>query len=391
MNSNFYFLGNVPDSKSLLNRALLVKSYFKDFQVEGHNSCDDIKIMEKAIENLKVKKELNCGLSGTAFRFLSLRVSREKGTFLLTGEPALFKRPLQEVTQLLAQLSVESSFVDKGLKITSDGWNPQGDYVNVPSNITSQWVSSLLLNGWNLNRDLYFSFNTKSVSYSYFKMTLDLVKSLGLDVEGSNNEYRIKKNQSLKVFKYKAEQDQSSLFVLAALAALKGKAVFTNWNSESLQPDIIFLDFLKNMGVDTKMKNTSLEVNQCFNLQPLSVNLKSCPDLFPVLSVLCSKAQGVSKLSGLSHTAFKESNRIKKVIELLKFVGVDFKNEGDALIIKGQNKFSKIKPFSFDSDQDHRIVMAATLFKEMGIPIDIKNKKTVSKSFPEFFKIVESL
>ena len=78
---SFYFLGQGPLSKSLLNRALIVKSWFPEFNIEGSSDCDDIKIMESAIHSLDSKKEFDCGLSGTAFRFLVLRLSRKKGNF----------------------------------------------------------------------------------------------------------------------------------------------------------------------------------------------------------------------------------------------------------------------------------------------------------------------
>lgn len=388
MDSQFYFLGKVSASKSLLNRALIVKSYFEPFQIEGSNSCDDVNVMKEAISCLKNKNKIDCGLSGTAFRFLSLRLSRIKGTFFLEGRPSLLRRPLHEVTQLLSQLSVETQFNEKGLKIISDGWKLQGDYINVPTGITSQWASGLVLNGWELPHDLYFSISKNSVSSSYFKMTLDFVKNLGLEIEGNYNEYCIKKNQTLKKFKYKVEQDKSSLFVLAALASLKGKAIFTQWDKESLQPDNFFPEILKNMNVKIKFKDETLEVYQSDNLNPIHINLNSQPDIFPVLAILCAKAKGQSKISGLSHLAFKESHRIIKIKELLSSIGVKCFIEKDSFFIEGGHSLNA-NPFVFDTNNDHRIAMASSLLQQIGIPISIKNKETVSKSFPEFFKIIE--
>ena len=390
-NSEFYFLGEAPSSKSLLSRALITKSYFNSFCIKGSNSCDDIKIMESAIQNLNVKKEFYCGLSGTAFRFLALRLSREKGEFFLRGEPALLKRSLQEVIRLLAQLSVEAVFNKEGVRIISEGWRPQGDYINVPSHVTSQWASALLLNGWHLGRDLYFSLSKNFVSSAYFQMTLKFIKDLGLEVVGLDYEFKIAKNQTLKKFHYQVEQDQSCLFALAALAALKGKAIFTNWEFESIQPDGIFPEILKKMGVLIKNHKKNLEIFQCSQLKPVKINLKSHPDMFPILSVLCSQAQGTSELSGLSHLAFKESHRLEKIKELFSYVGVGFKHEEDTLYITGRNELPQSAPFSFDSDQDHRIVMAASLFKKIGVPVSIQNEEAVNKSFPDFLKIIEGV
>ena len=388
--NDFYFLGKAPSSKSLLNRALIIKSWFPDFVIHGTSQCEDILIMDRAIKNLKNKTEFYCGLSGTAFRFLSVRLSREKGEFLLTADPTLFQRPLKDVSTLLSQFSVSINQTDKGFLISSSGWRAQGDYIHVPSRITSQYASALVLSSWNLKQDLYFSLEKEAVSYPYFQMTLNLAKHLGLIVKGGEKDFFIPKGQTLKQFHYTPEQDKSCLFALASFAALKGHAVFLDWEQESLQPDNIFPEILKRINVPIKYKNKQLSISKCENLKPLNINLKGCPDLFPMLCILCAKAEGLSKFSGVSHLAFKESNRLNKITELLKACGIVVKIQDDQCSIQGKKIWPKASPFVFDTEKDHRIVMAGELVSALAVPITVQGKHSVSKSFPEFYSIIDS-
>ena len=389
LKKDFYFLGKAPLSKSLLNRALIIKSWFPKFKILGTSACDDIQIMEQACQNLQ--KEIFCGLSGTAFRFLSLRVSREKGEFFLKGEPGLLRRPLEEGKQLFSQLGVDFIKEKQGYRVISQGWKCAGDYLNIPYKITSQHASGLLLNAWDLENDLYFSINRNQVSRSYFQMTLDFVRSLGMDVRGSDaeGEYCILKRQTLQVFTYKPEQDYNCLFVLACLAALKGQACFLDWQDDALQPEACFTKILQDMQVKMERNKDRLSIFKTKNLQACSVNLNSAPDLFPVLAALASQAQGQSCLSGLGHVNAKESPRLDKMQALLEKIGVSVVCDKESCTIQGQTgKQASQDTRAFSCSQDHRIAMAACLLREIGISIQIEGEDAVSKSFPEFFNLI---
>lgn len=387
--NNFSFLGKAPLSKSLLNRAFIVQSWFPDFLIKGDSQCEDIIVMKKALQSfLENKTEFYCGLSATALRFLAVRLSREKGEFLLTGDKALFKRPLAEVTQLLSQLSVYSENTKKGFRISTEGWKFQGDCIHVPSQISSQYASALILNSWNLEQDLHFSLEKDSVSFPYFKMTINFLKTLGFTIQGYKREFYIPKKQNLKIKHYNIEQDKSCLFALACFATLNGQAVFLDWKENSLQPDHIFPDILQKMGTQIEKKEGNLIISKNNNLKPLNFDLKGIPDLFPLLSVLCAKAEGRSELLGLSHLAFKESNRLTKTAELLKHCGIKMDIQKDRCVIQGQKNWSQITPFEFDTAKDHRMLMAGELVASLGVPITIHGKDSINKSFPEFYSFI---
>ena len=120
--SLFQFKGSIPASKSLLNRALLVQSYFPDLQISGDSHCNDVVHMKEALRQLSLNQEIHCGEAGTVFRFMALRAAREPGHHLLKGSPRLLQRPHEGITFLLSQLSVRAEMTLSGMSILSEGW-----------------------------------------------------------------------------------------------------------------------------------------------------------------------------------------------------------------------------------------------------------------------------
>lgn len=387
-NADFDFVGEAPLSKSLLIRALIIKSWFSEFHIRGSSKCQDVQTVQAALNDFPNSSTYHCGLSGAGLRFLALRLARQAGEYILTGKKALLKRPFHELPVLLGQLSVSAKPYEAGWRIVSKGWIPQGDCIHVPSGITSQYASALILNGWQLDRDLYFSLNRNCVSFPYFNMTLNLVRQLGMTVEGKDREYRILKNQTLKVFSFKPEQDKSCLFALAALAALKGQCVFKPWQNSRLQPCSIFPEILRLLGVAVEPCPDTLKVTCSLPFKPLCFDVSSYPDLFPVLAVLCSRAEGISQLSGIRHQAFKESHRLNKTKELLTGAGIKTQQTEDSLLIFGHNKWPLVRDFEFDCSEDHRMVMAAALMNKSGVPVQLIGKEAVNKSFPDFLRYI---
>ena len=389
MNTSFRFMGTVPASKSLLNRAWIVKSFYPDFKISGINSCEDVKVMKRAVLQFqKGEKEIYCGQSATAFRFMALRVSRKKGDYILSGDSQLLNRPHQELVRVLSQLGVNACFqYDKKLVIQGDGWKPQGDAITVSSVISSQFASAIFLNSFYLDKDLFVSIESEA-SLSYFNMTLSFLKQLGFEVEGSFPEFQIRKKQTIQEFCYKVEPDMSCLFSLSCLMALNGQGLFTHWLQRSIQPDSIFPSLLKRMGVKVEESHSTLKIKSADSLNAITVNLKSNPDLFPSLAVLCAFAKGESVLEGIWHTQYKESNRLQQIILLLEKIGRKAKAHSHYLSIEGDPTKGNQQPLVLDSNDDHRIAMAMALLKYAHFRVEIKNSHCVNKSFPHFWSIV---
>jgi 3-phosphoshikimate 1-carboxyvinyltransferase len=385
---SFRFKGVIPASKSLMNRALIVQSYFPKLKLEGHSQCEDVVHLKKSLRRLKTKRTLHCGEGGTTLRFLAFRASREKGSFLLKGSRRLLSRPQTDIQKVLAQLGVQVQFEKTGLRITSKGWQRPAKPVRVNAKDSSQFLSAIFLNAWNLDFDLQIQVQGNITSESYFQMTLSFLKDLGLRFQRRGTLYVIPKGQQPKAKSYQVESDLSSLFSVAAFAAVSGRAEFQKFPEKSLQPDKEFLNIFKKMKIGVEAKRGLRRVNAPIELKPLKVSLKNSPDLFPVLAALCSFASGRSILYGAPQLVKKESNRIEKTAELLSRAGVQCRIRKDGIVVEGRKVSGDEKSFSFDPDNDHRLAMAAALLKFQGLKIKIKNPRVVNKSFPEFWKFV---
>lgn len=336
----------------------------------------------------------DCGAAGTVLRFLSLRLSRIPGKHVLTGTPRLMQRPQEDLLALFQHLGVHCEMSANRMELISNGWQNLDKPIEVQTGVSSQFASGLVLNAWNLENDLVIDMAGNTVSEGYFEMTLRLVHELGMDIQkhkhGETVRYIVKAQSKIKKTVYNVESDLSSAFAVAAFAALNGKAVFENFPSPSLQPDYEFINFLKQMGIVTELFDGKLLVQSTGGFKGINADLKNCPDLFPVLAVLCSFAVTPSKLYGAPQLIHKESNRISKISELLNYLGINHVVKSDGMEIYPPTQTpSSVAPFVYDTDHDHRLAFAAALVESQGFPITILHPEVVSKSFPEFWKAVK--
>ncbi len=388
---SFSFVGRLPASKSLMNRALIIQSYFPEMQIVGDSDADDVVLMKKALVSLREGRDIQCGHAGTVLRFMALRAAREKGEHVLVGSERLFSRPQEELASLLGQLSCEVQFESSRMKIKSWGYKPQGDMLYVKSERSSQFASALLLNAWQLERSIFVVLRGMSTP-SYFNMTRSVVEYLGMKIEGFGSELQLLKGQVLSKSGLIIEPDLSSAFSLAACAVVDGDVTITNFPRTSLQPDRIFVEYLQAMGAEIKIHDEKITFEKTAKLKPLRADLKNQPDLFPVLAALCALADGTSVLSGAEQLQFKESNRIERVRELLSLVGVTTRPISGGLEIDGQSSVTQRVPkrygLPFNVDQDHRMAMAAAVLMKAGFPIEVADRDVVNKSCPGFWEMI---
>ena len=387
----FYYKGIIPASKSMMNRALIIQSYDPSIEIIGSSVCDDVFYMQKAVDALQKNENVFLsGEAGTVFRFLALRLARNTGSFLLQGSPRLLSRPQSELLRILEQLGVRCELRAEALMIESSGWKKPIAPLIIDRSQSSQFASALLLNAWNLDFDLEFEFTGSLLSETYWQMTVEMLKSCGMQIQQDMGKFKILAGQRLTAKKIQLEPDMSSAFPVAVAAVLAGQVTFENWPFQSLQADQQFLEILADMGVKLEKTENELIIRKTSNLQKIEFNLVDCPDLFPVLCVLCSFAHGTSYLYGAPHLNAKESRRIDKSSELLKLMGVGHSPQKDGMIIQGQGMTHDFKQFTFDPDQDHRLAMAAGIAMMAGYNVNLLTPEVVSKSFPEYWSVLGS-
>ena len=386
--SVFSFQGELPASKSLLNRALVAKSYSSDLKIIGDSECDDVQLMRAGLTDLLAGRPVECGHAGTVLRFLALRASRLVGRHKLIGSERLFSRPQSELLPILGQLGIDAQFDKKSLQINSRGWRLIVDGLQINAQRSSQFASAVILNAWDLKFPLHFHMTRKVVSQGYLNMTLELVRKLGMRIEDNGSEFFIPANQNVNVREYRVEPDLSSAFAVTAMAVVAGLAKIKGFPLHSLQPDALFVRILQDMGATVQSFGGDLQVTKTEKLQGVHVNIEKCPDLLPILGVLCARAQTPSQIDGVGHAQFKESARVEKTQELLQIMGANVETQGSSLYIRPSVLHSRLETaVVFDVDHDHRMAMAATVARWAGFPIQVSDMNVVTKSFPEFLKI----
>ncbi len=377
----FQFVGDLEISKSWMNRALILQSFQTELKIIGDSRSQDVQLLKKALSQFKEgETEFYAGLGGTTFRFLAFRVSRKPGNYLIRADQKLLERPQNEICEILKQFGVHAELNHEGLLIRSGGWKKPMSPIKVGTHESSQFLSALALSAVDLDFHFQMAPTQKITSESYFTMTLELLKQVGVTFGQAH--------QSVRPMDLIGEVDVSSAFSLIAAAVLGGNVCIQNWNTESLQPDIQFLDFFRQMGIDFSAMSAQFEISAQTDFKGLRADLSSCPDLFPVLSVLCAFANGESILFNAPQLKFKESDRIEKTFELLSRCGFQVQKTDDGMIIQGQpDKSYKAKDLIlFDPAHDHRMAMAAGLLKIKGFPIQISDMTVVNKSYPQFFQ-----
>ena len=371
----------------MMNRALLAQSYFPGLKIEGESAADDVRLMAEAMTALKESREIFCGSAGTVLRFMALRASRETGCHVLRGERRLFERPQDELIKILRQLGVSASLRANTLTLESAGWKLQGDTLLVPSDRSSQFASAVLLNAWDLPFDLFVSRGGAGISEGYWKMSTRMAMDLGMKIDFWDGDFRVPRGQRVTAQISKIEPDMSSAFAVAGLAAVSGRATLTDFPVQSLQPDAQFVSILETMGAPVRKTASGLIIEKAAKLNGVRVNLKSTPDLFPVLAALAALAQGPSDLYGAPQIVHKESNRLEQMARLIERLGRKVLRKMDGLEILGEEPAVPGEPFDFDPDQDHRVAFAGAILRAAGFRIQVLHPEVVSKSLPDFWKI----
>jgi 3-phosphoshikimate 1-carboxyvinyltransferase len=382
----FFYEGALGASKSLLNRALILQSYFPELRIDGESACDDVADLKENLSQIGKTNLFKLNEGGTTLRFLVMRLSREAGEFKIQASRRLLERPQDELFNLLEQVGVRATKSVDQITLKGEGWRLIPHSLGVSRSRSSQFLSSLILNSPKLSGPLSIETSGPEMSEDYLKMTLKVCGSLGLTYERSGASLQLKPWSQLTSTTIEVGADLSSVFPLACMASLSGDLKVTNVKSMELQPDHQFIALFKKMGIPVSLVGTTLQVSQAEIRQGVSVSLQDCPDLFPVLSCLCALAESPSRLTGAPQLKFKESDRLQKVFELFDRARISYKPLSDGIEIVGLARPHSAE-FEFDPDHDHRMAMAAAFLKMAGWKIHIKDPNVVSKSFPEFWQI----
>jgi 3-phosphoshikimate 1-carboxyvinyltransferase len=331
--------------------------------------------------------EMFCGDSAATLRFMCAIGAMAPGKCRLTAGPSLGKRPVKTLVEALRKWGIDISCQGETAPVVVTGNGFRGGVTELPGNISSQYVSALLLIAPLADKEALIWLTTPLESEHYVAMTLECLGKFGIKVKAGDELMEFESTpQTYKPAVYKVEGDWSSASYLLALGALGGETRVKNLNPLSLQGDKELVKILRQFGALVSVGMDEVGVKKK-NLKPLKANLNECIDLLPTVAVLAALADGESQLSGIKRARLKESDRVQAVKEELEKCGIGVEVEEDKMTIRG----GEIKPAVIDSHNDHRIAMAFSLLGAAAGNISIQGAECVSKTFPEYWSTLRSL
>ena len=410
------FSVEVPGSKSLTNRALLIAA-LSDREVRLSNVLfsDDTRHFMDCLINLgfevekdeiakivivkgnrgvipKRKATINVGSAGTAARFLTAFLGASPGEYLVEASPQMSARPMRPLIEALKSLGAQFEFLGRSdclpFKVKGAG-SPDG-VVTLEGNISSQFLSALLIVGCLGKTGLEIEVSGELAAKPYIEMTLRMMADFGVEIQ--NDDFRkFKVTPQRYIGKdYPIEPDVSNACYFWAMAVLTGgSAMVKDIPLDSLQGDLQFLRVLKGLGarIGDKKHGIYIEGPTGGEFQGIEADLSATPDQTMTLAALAPYASSPTIIRNVGLIKFHESNRIVAIISELKRMGIQAEELNDGIIIHpGKPHSAEIETYD-----DHRMAMAFALTGLRTPGIRIKNPGCTKKTFENYFKIFDRI
>jgi 3-phosphoshikimate 1-carboxyvinyltransferase len=405
----------VPGSKSLTNRALVVAALADgDSELLRPLASDDTAVMVEALHGLgceialakhswrvkgrrgKLQRSpaaLYAANSGTTLRFLTAAAALADGSVVIDGSPRMRERPIEDLAHALTDLGVRVDVLGENgcPPVRVHGGNFPGGRVTIDASRSSQYVSAVMMAAPYARNDVLLELRDGIlVSRPYVELTMQIMRFFGGDVRWTRDgAIRVSRDHRYEGRRYAIEPDASSaVYPFCAAAVTGGCARVEGIPADSIQADFAILDILERMGCDVVRGKNYTEVRgPVGRLNPVDVDMNDLPDGALAIAVVAMFAGGTSRIRNVANLRIKESNRLLALETELRRLGAKARATVDSLIIEpGQLRAAEIKTYD-----DHRMAMA---FSVAGLRIDgvvIRNPACVSKTWPEYFSVLEHL
>ena len=381
----------ISGSKSETNRLLVLQALYPDLLLENISNSDDSKVMTKAL-SAQQSHNIDIHHAGTAMRFLSAYYAMQENTeVILTGSSRMKERPIQILVDALQQLGANISYLEKDgfppLKIV--GKNLSKNQVIINANVSSQYISALMLIGAALPNGLKINLKGNITSAPYIRMTLQMLNTLGINADFNENRIKILPAHQLKNTHFTVESDWSSasyFYSIIALAPIGSRISLSYFKPDSLQGDAILAEIYKDFGVQTTFQNAEIILEKTVNCQLSTINyqLNNTPDIAQTLIVTCLGLGITCTLTGLHTLKIKETDRLQALKNELEKFEAEVTITNDSIELKNTVVFTD-SVIEIETYQDHRMAMAFAplAFRQK---LRIKNAEVVSKSYPGFWE-----
>ena len=409
----------LPGSKSITNRVLLMSALGSGVtKVIDPLRSEDTDQMINALNRLGVlikennengtfleikgadhnfpnkKTKLFLGNSGTTFRPLAAVLALMEGNYYLSGIERMHERPIKDLVEALRQMGsyiqYEKNHGYPPISIKNSKIKFSGP-IQIKGDISSQYLTALLIAGPILNNEFTIEVIGNLISKPYIDITLKLLTKFNVFYSNDNwRSFSLKKDSIYKnpneIF---VEGDASSASYFFAAAAIAGTIEIKGINQDSIQGDLKFLDIISKMGANIEFKSNSIQVSKAKNLKGLDIDCIEIPDAAMTLAIMAVFADKPTKLRNIGSWRLKETDRILAMDNELTRMGVEVKATQDSMTIFPQKQLHD--NISIETYNDHRIAMCFSLFCLKNLNITIKDPNCVNKTYPDFFKDLESV
>ena len=400
-----------PASKSAYHRELIVnfvlgaRGAYLDIKKDDN---DDVIATKRCLAELSAASDagnddiiLPANESGSTLRFmiptaLALKGSPER-KMIFTTKGRLVERPLDDLAACLAPFGVSIEKDIEKRTVTVTGFLMAGDYT-IDGSVSSQYISGLLMALSNFNRPSKITITGEMSSVHYIELTVAVLKKYGIEVTREGNVFNVPGRAGVETpsGKFTVEGDWSNGAFLLCLGSLmkNGGAMITGLDTESVQGDRAITDFLENLGVEVDTEDGAVSVMGPDGEPPVDEITMSCndiPDIVPYMAVTGAFKAKKTVLTGIKRLRVKESDRAAAICGMLASCGIKTELEEDSLTVFGAVRSDIPDEISLTSSNDHRMAMAAVLCAAgTGRKVQIDDISCLSKSFPEFIKIIEN-
>jgi len=403
----------LPGSKSLSLRALLLAAVAEgDTRITNLLRSDDTERMLEALLSLGIKleptddptctdlmisgiagpfnskthTELFLGNSGASIRPLSAILCLSKGSYQVTGDEAMQSRPIKHLVDALLQLNAQIKYAGNSgyPPLAIAGTKLKGGNINIEGQVSSQYLTSLLLALPLAETDSLIQVIGEQVSKPYLDITLNIMKKFGVTATHSNHQlFRVPGNQCYQSpGRYMVEGDASSASYFLAAAAISGGTVRVNGiGKDSIQGDVAFVDVLETMGARVTRSAEWVEVSGA-ELNGIDMDLNHIPDAAMTIATAALFAKGTTTIRNIYNWRVKETDRMHAMSTELRKLGAIVKTGEDYISITPPDQ---IKSASIETYDDHRVAMSFSLAAFGGVPITIIDPDCTSKTFPNYF------
>ena len=379
---------NISGSKSESNRLLILKYIFKNIKIENLSNSDDTIVLKNYLESNS--NLIDVHHAGTAMRFLTAYLAiQNNNSFQITGSERMQNRPIKILVDTLNILGADINYLDKigypPLKI--NGKMLLGGEISLSSEVSSQYISALMLIASSLKNGLVISLEGSVTSRPYIEMTSSILNRVGIKSSFKENKISIQSVKLLEKSIQKVESDWSSLSYFYSIVALSKNSELNigSYNINSIQGDKKLVEIYKNFGVQTSFLNDIITIKKTESKdlnKSLKLDLSDTPDIAQTIAVTCFGLGLSCDLHGLHTLKIKETDRLEALkVELTKMGAIVSITKDSFHLTKSSEIKSNI---TIETYNDHRMAMA---FTPLAIckPIIINNPDVVSKSFPDFW------